>query len=24
MEMNGQIHAPTALPPGKEFPVPIG
>jgi len=24
MEVNGQLHAPAALLPGKETPVPIG
>jgi hypothetical protein len=24
MEVSGQLHAPTALSPGKEPPVPIG
>jgi len=24
MEVNGQLHAPAALLPGKEPPVPIG
>jgi hypothetical protein len=24
VEVSGQLHAPTALPPGKEPPVPIG
>jgi len=24
MEVNGQLHAPGALPPGKQPPVPIG
>jgi hypothetical protein len=24
MEVKGQLHAPTALPTGKELPVPIG
>jgi hypothetical protein len=24
MEMRGQIYVPTALPPGKEPPLPIG
>jgi len=24
MDMSDQFHAPTALPPGKEPPVPIG
>jgi hypothetical protein len=24
MEVSGQLHAPDALPPGKEPPVPIG
>jgi hypothetical protein len=24
MEVSGQLHAPAALPPGKEPPVPIG
>jgi hypothetical protein len=24
MEMRGQLHAPAALLPGKEHPVPIG
>jgi hypothetical protein len=24
MEVSGQLHSPTALPPGKEPPVPIG
>jgi hypothetical protein len=24
MEVSGQFHAPAALPPGKELPVPIG
>jgi hypothetical protein len=24
MEVNGQLHAPAALTPGKELPVPIG
>jgi hypothetical protein len=24
MEVSGQIHAPPALPPGKELSVPIG
>jgi hypothetical protein len=24
MELIGQLHAPAALPPGKEPPVPIG
>jgi hypothetical protein len=23
MEVSGQLHAPAALPPGKEHPVPI-
>jgi hypothetical protein len=23
MEVSGQLHAPAALPPGKESPVPI-
>jgi len=24
MEVNGQLHAPVALPPGKESSVPFG
>jgi hypothetical protein len=24
LEVSGQLHAPAALPPGKELPVPIG
>jgi hypothetical protein len=24
LEVSGQLHAPAALPPGKEPPVPIG
>jgi hypothetical protein len=24
LEVSGQLHAPAALPPGKERPVPIG
>jgi hypothetical protein len=24
MDVSGQLHAPVALPPGKESPVPIG
>jgi hypothetical protein len=24
MEVSGQLHVPTVLPPGEEFPVPVG